>query len=937
MPKNLRRSIFIGLGGTGIKSILKTKAILLDNYGKEGELPPMFTFLGIDTDFTEYEKSAKSKTVGEITLTAKERFSISVARPKQYYERSRMEMLWMPRQNIGCVTTLDRGAGQVRSNGRVAFMYNKAQLKTRLEQAISDVNSSNTYDARWSDYQSLAHDNATKTEVHIVFSVCGGTGSGTFLDVAYLMRDIARDTCTDITINGYAVLPGVFMDEIRNVSEKSRVQPNAYGALRELDYLMSVTSDNRLVKISWKPEETDETPFDSLVLVDNVNTQGVHYRKMSDLTEMLSLALLASTGQIGNQASSVGDNVKVDMFSGAFDVEDKRAWVSAVGTSAIVYDGANVAKVYELKAQNKLIQDLLTEVDCNNLANNWIDTVRIRENNGKDQVIDCLYDLQGITMPVLTEKDFDKHTVVADINHKLKLYNQGYQLSTEEWNAKVDALYEATKSALVEKEKELCTTSIGAVISFLQEVKRQIVACFQKEMNEELLEHNQERNEAKTDYDAMVDQLADYLKNGFFHTKTANYLAAIKGHYFAYLIADLEAKRRSSAIEFYAKMVTLIDSELTKHNAAKEKLESIKVDNDTRISELQNSTGGNDTVLINLADDFIKNVELKEDENIPVSGFVAKLPGQSLYQEATKETYQAILVEYTSNLVACATLRNMTIDDILNSMSQEKFEELIRRAANFSRPFLRIDGDGIKLKESDVPLGMQEQFYICVPNVKTSRLTVDEYYLNIIDAEVATPMSTGLNDRIIIYRQKRPVPALAIAGLESWSVKYDTMEPRISCHIDSQMHQRMDDEDYSFAPKKANQSEAIMAWTMGCILGLIKFEKSVYWYHDETIELVTGMDDKWVSTHSAYRDKAFEKFCMSDHIIKQYTDKFIAYLKAIGDLQKSDLYNDVRENYFIKYSRCQLTKKTIESVHGYEETQKLLINENKCIDYIFKL
>lgn len=937
MPTNLRRSVFIGLGGTGMKSILKTKAILLDNYGKDGELPPMFTFLGIDTDKREYGKTTKSKALGEIKLTAKEQFSISVPRPKQYFDKQRMEMTWMPRQNIGCVTTLDNGAGQVRSNGRVAFMYNKAQLKTRLEQAITDVNSSDSYDAKWSEFQSIAHDDVNKTEVHVVFSVCGGTGSGTFLDVAYLLRDIARETATELTINGYAVLPGVFMDEIKNISEKSRVQPNAYGALRELDYLMSVVSDNRLVKISWKQGETDETPFDSLVLVDNVNTQGVHYRKMSDLTEMLSLALLASTGQIGDQASSVGDNVKVDMLSKAFDVDDKCAWVSAVGTSAIIYDGNDVAKVYELKAQNKLIVDLLVEVDCNNLANNWIDTVRIRENNGKDQVIDSLYDLQGITMPVLTEKDFDKHTVEEKVNNKMKLYNQGYQLSTDEWNAKVDALYEATKSALVEKEKELCRASIGTVISFLREVKRQIVACFQKEMNEELVMHTQERNDAKAEYDATVQQLAAYLEKRGFHPKTDSYISAIKGNYYSYLMADLEAKRRSSAIEFYAKMVTLIDGELVKHNAAKEKLESIKEDNDVRISKLQNNTTGDNTVLINLADNFIKSVELKEDENILVSGFVDKLPGQSLYQEATKETYQSVLKEYTANLVACAALRNKTIDSILNSMDKETFEELIRRAANFSRPFLKIDDHGILLKESEVPLGMQEQFYICVPNVETSRLTVGDYYRDIIDAEVATPMSTGLNDRIIIYRQKRPVPALAIAGLGNWSVKYDAMEPRISCHIDAQMHKRMDEEDYSFDPKKANQSEAVMAWTMGCILGLIKFDKGVYWYHDETVECVTGNDDKWVTTHSAYRDKAFEKFRIHDHIIKQYTDKFIAHLKAIGDLQKSDLHKDVVDNYFIKYSRCQLTRKTIDSNRDYEETKKLLIDENKCIDYIFKL
>jgi hypothetical protein len=200
-------------------------------------------------------------------------------------------------------------------------------------------------------------------------------------------------------------------------------------------------------------------------------------------------------------------------------------------------------------------------------------------------------------------------------------------------------------------------------------------------------------------------------------------------------------------------------------------------------------------VLINLADDFIKDVELKEDENIPVSGLIVKLPGQSLYHEATKETYQIVLNEYTQNLVACNSLRNQTIDDILNKIDQEEFEHLIRRAANLSRPFLKLDR------------GMQEQFYICVPDVRTSRLTVNDYYCDIIDAEVANPMSIGLTDCVIIYCQSGPVPVFAIDGIDQMENVSARMQPLVSSYIDENLRKRMDEEHFSLIPSMNLMSE----------------------------------------------------------------------------------------------------------------------------------
>lgn len=942
MATKLRRSLFIGLGGTGMKTILKTKSVLLDNYGQEGELPPLFAFLGVDTDSNEYDLPTTSKKNDRLTLSARERFSISVNNPKAYFENSKREMQWMPHQNQIFINTLNRGAGQIRSNGRLAFMYNRERLKERLINALRDVRSSESYSSKWKNYEALesGEDGNARTEVHVVFSLSGGTGCGTFIDVAYLLREIARENNEDITINGYAVMPGVFMSEIKSPAARSRVQPNAYGALRDLDYLMSLSTDERLVKISWQNQETDEIPFDSLVLIDNKNSEGISYKKITDLTEMISLALLATTGQIGSQSKSVGDNVKNDMINKAFNVEDKCAWVSAIGTASIIYDSEHVAKVYELKVQNKLIRELLTHTqDPNVIANNWIDNVRIRENEGKDQVIDRLYDIAQITAPSLSRNDMDKRTVEAKTTAKMELYYQGFQPSPEEWNTKVDDFYAEVAAKLVEKEKELCQGSLGIANDFLVEIKRQINDIFVVMMRSELKEQEDERKNADTDYKSQIENLTKYWNDGLFHSnsKIDNYLSLIRGYAQNYLIADLEAKRRSYAVQFYAKLIELIDKEIANLQETIKKFVSIIEDNDAVIRELQNHFADSRNVVINLAEDIIKNVEVKKDETILVSGLVDKMPGKTLYAPATKETYKAILDEYTANLKECEVLRAQTIDDILNNMTKEDFDDVIQRAANHSLPFLNIDDHGILLKSTNRTLGSEEQFYICVPNVATCRLTQGEYFRDIIRSEIAETVSTGLTDRIIIYRQKRPVPALAIAGLDTLKLPYDKDQERVSFHVDEQLQQRMDEEEYSFQPKKANQDEAIMAWTMGCILDLIKFDQGVYWYNDDTIPVIAGPEDQWVNTRSAYRDRAFEKFCQSDHVIKQYFAKFRKHLDEIGKKAASELQADVMENYFTKYSHCQLTINTIKTGRGYEETNKLITAENKCREQIFKI
>ena len=949
MEKRLRRSLFIGLGGTGIKTILKTKGVMLDNYGQNGELPPILGFLGIDTDRSEYDLTAKTKH-GEIKLMADERYSISVASPKPHYNQYKRDYEWLPPQNVTFINTLDRGAGQVRTNGRLAVMYHRGQLKERIRQAINDVYTAQINDMKWKDFSAMddADDGQAKLEIHLVFSICGGTGAGSFLDIAYLIREILLETAYPANLNGYAVMPGIFKAIIKNVAAKSRVEPNAYGCLKDLDYLMSLDLDDaKTILLNWgdSSKETGELPFDSLVLVDNTNGEGLNYNKMTALTDMISQALLATTGQIGSKASSVGDNVKNDMLLKSFDYGGKRAWVSSMGTATIIYDSRDVAEVYSLKAQNQLIQRLIAEDEmANTLSNTWIDNIKIREHN-RDDVIDALYDMSSLTNMNLSNSDYDKRNCVEKIKNKVTSYVLGLDCSDADWNGRVSTLFVNVSADLGKKIKELLDErcSIGLAEGFLLDIKSQVTDLFRKEMIAEQKEHEQLLKEAKAELETKIENLHQYISKGwgsklFQSNKENTYISAIKAAAFDVVLETIEIKRRSFAASFYSKLIEKLDSELLVIENNKAVFKQIYDDNLVEIQRRQNGADLDRAVAEDLSENMLRTINA-DMSDYPLTEFISLVPSGSLGKIPGKAELKAILDKLTKSLAKYNEILSQTIDSVLDSLSQEDFDAYIKSVSSKASPFLKVDGHGRQIGKgaSRREIGKDQNFYICVPSEKTCRLTRDGYYKQILNPN-AEIVSTGLTDRIIIYCARCPVPAFAITGLEAMGIPYFQEKESVSFHFDEQLRQQIEAECFDFEPKNANADEALTAWVKGCILGLIKFDKT-YWVFDDEKQIAGGKEEVWTNFHSAYRDKAFDAFSKMPALWKQIEDKFKHYLDDMGKKKTEDLKKDVLDNYFTNYSRCQLQWSTIakEPVSlEYIPTKRLILQETNLLEKLFR-
>ena len=189
MPRDnvvFRPTVVIGLGGTGHGAILKLKRRFINAYGS---VPPIIRFLSIDTT-ENVEHSEHSDDGRVVTLEpGSERHVISVANPGSYVNGSYdyIEAWWPPNIPVQAITA---GAGQVRARGRLALFARSRNIFSAVNKAIDDV--------RQIKNQKLAYREEFRVsdrggvEVYIVGSLAGGTGSGTFLDLAFYYPELSR-------------------------------------------------------------------------------------------------------------------------------------------------------------------------------------------------------------------------------------------------------------------------------------------------------------------------------------------------------------------------------------------------------------------------------------------------------------------------------------------------------------------------------------------------------------------------------------------------------------------------------------------------------------------------------------------------------------------------------------------------------------------------
>lgn len=917
----LRRTLLIGIGGTGVKSILNAKKMFYENYG---QIPPMVGFIGVDTDEPGLRNAFVTANDGtRITLSTSEQLCISVATPTLIYSNNRTTGLfdWMPACNVQALTALSIGAGQMRSNGRFAVTVNEENVKQFISNKMTEVNNASIIGNQ--KYELLGKE----TEVHMVFSLGGGTGSGTFLNFAYLVKRIFPN----VKLSGYGVLSDVFRIMV-NGAMSAKVKANGKGAIIDLDYLAHLTPDSQPVNIKWFHDTDSVTyrAFDALYLVDNKNENNDMFSHVDPLCEMIALAIVTSVGELGVALDSVSDNVSKLIADGTMDIKNKKAWVAGFGCSEIVFDSSRLAKIYARKAAVQLINKMLNG-GCDDpaiIANNWIDDEKIRENQGRDDVIDYFM----APMPSYTLSDIDSlDNPMPECQEYLAKRAVEPQANLDE---KLDRLKAKIDESLARLMKSQADRECGVYLcgQILLTIMHQADLCLE-EMTSEKNEFEESFPKMESALKTACSELEDCMRT-FFKRNKKDYEQEVVSQVMRLAVAKREVERRKMAVLFYNWLKIRVGQSIDRVDVITRNLQKVRNDSGNEIQKLINMGGGN-FFQFDLSGDYASRVECPMGDivfndfamSMQPEGGVAAISGMTSAQ--TEEA----LMRFINTLPALRRYADMTVDDALDNLGEEEMRTLVANAVKKSLPLLpyTLRGYDADLRERPV-----ECYYVGVADKKRSRLLRNNLFQNLVPGAKDVQFSeVGLANRIIIYRQLGVVPAFTIKALDSYDNEYNRWEegnPNCS-HWDDTLCGRMKTERFKLEPKTipANLFEA---WVNAIIYDLVKYNSATGKYQIKSRGLGGRALKGWMVDMGASRADAFSFF--EDNI-----DVLEAEVRqAINEMDVPGPENPIRQlseravkacnnnTYLQDVSKCPIS---LENIEHYPAEMDLIEKEIEFI------
>lgn len=248
-------TLIIGIGGTGVAAAKTVKRKVEQHYHpQEAE---KLEYLFIDTD-----EASTAGLKGSDTLVIQNADTAVLLR--EYKEMG-------PTCNASLFPEIKEwldpelspfrvmnGAAGIRQAGRLILFLNIDRVYHMLQQKLDKV-------AVGRDLQN------TRIKVHIFTGIGGGTGSGMFVDISYLIRGL-RPNCE---IQGFVFMPDVScMKPGLHDVHRSNIKRNAWAALREIEQLMTMESYNEVFRQDYPGKlaqiSTSSPVFDFCVLVGSM-------------------------------------------------------------------------------------------------------------------------------------------------------------------------------------------------------------------------------------------------------------------------------------------------------------------------------------------------------------------------------------------------------------------------------------------------------------------------------------------------------------------------------------------------------------------------------------------------------------------------------------------------------------------------------------------
>jgi hypothetical protein len=212
------------MGGAGSRIVdrIAYRASKLPNW--EEQIGPLTQFVAIDTNKLDQNRLTQIPTGNRILIGGFDKVGVieGYREAKNRQATSWIDESYHPREGI------KPGAGQIRIESRLGFFYNSARIRQRLEQIVDDITRPNI---TW------RQSDPPYFYVYLVSTLAGGTGSGSFLSMAYLVRDVIRNRgIWQPRVIAKLLLSTLMTDKV-STDLHLDIHANTYSALKELEHL----------------------------------------------------------------------------------------------------------------------------------------------------------------------------------------------------------------------------------------------------------------------------------------------------------------------------------------------------------------------------------------------------------------------------------------------------------------------------------------------------------------------------------------------------------------------------------------------------------------------------------------------------------------------------------------------------------------------------
>ncbi len=667
----MKPTIYLGIGGTGIKTLAHIKHQFEKEYGV-GNIPQEIAFVGFDFQTNMDEDPSLVTDISEDFITVQ-----VAANPIQTYEVGRdrqNKYQWMHKANeMNLDDRILKGAHQVRTTGRLYTEITLGLILPRIKSVINRVLHVCPY-----------------VDIHMVMSLAGGTGAGSFITIATAIKN---EYDNKVNLYGFGVTHSVFeaMDSMGN--KMPNVMYNCISSIIDLDYMFTATPEKPIYfEVGGKTIAITESVFDNFFVVDNKSDSGFVIEKIDELCEMLGLAMYSFS--IDSRITSVSHHLSYKM--GYHDVQNKIGWVQGLGAFEVVYKGRELAQIYAHKAATVLIREMRREkADIQDRVLPWIEEVGLREDDSAG--------IHQLTYSICSQKAIDKLQLPnvsqgnSDDVNKQECRRYLENLTQFPADSYISTLLDGFKIKLAEKVQDLlkANAGVGNAIKFV-ELFKTYCERFKKEMDSEVESLTKQKVEFEDAFEKKAYRNYIFEKYGPLTIGRAEKNQVLLEELVGYPALEIlklsyEIKRREVACHIYNVLHSQADELGWQLGCLDSELHSMTTMFESTLRHLQNDRR-NFVFEYDLSVNECQNMKV-DDADVVATSFIATLGEQSLLDVDYHTLIEKMLV-YTENLPQAIAYKNQHIMQVINELSEDEYMkmkvEIERRIARW----LRVDSRG---------------------------------------------------------------------------------------------------------------------------------------------------------------------------------------------------------------------------------------------------